>query len=171
MGMIHKPAARTLIWLAAMTLPFQGLSVASCGCDRANCCQNDEQPGGCCCSTDQVHEERCCCAGNRAASTESCCAAVGQHPVSRCCCQSHGGQGTACRCGPDCQCGKSGQPTPTVPPAESKSPDKVVNGLVSAAAVATVSRPQITRQHHDPSPASNALAALDRCISLCRFTL
>ncbi|MCH7688107.1 MAG: hypothetical protein IH899_15740 [Planctomycetes bacterium] len=60
---------------------------------------------------------------------------------------------------------------PSTPPVENNTTEKVANDLVSATTAATVDQPQIAQRHVDASSASDALAAMDRCASLCRFTL
>ena len=159
MSIFHNSAARTLIWLAAMTLPVQGLSAVPSGCTSRSCCQKNEPSAGCC-AVEKVVEGHRCCNDKRATPAKSCCTGK-----SCCPCGSH------CTCGPYCECGKAKRPMPATPPVENKRPEQVTNDLVSTGSIATVYQPQVTYPCDDASSESGHLAALDRCISLCRFML
>jgi hypothetical protein len=166
-------AARTLIWLAAITIPVQGMPSRSCGCARSKiCCQKDGRSKGCCCSAEKVREGRCCCADKQATSTGSCCSASRHKAALRsCCCTARGGQDSTCNCGSNCQCGTNQQPRPATPPVENNTAEKMASDSIATVSVATVYQPQTTQRHNHTSTAADALAALDRCVSFCRFTL
>lgn len=150
-------AARTLIWLAAIAIPVQGLPAASCACSVSHpCCQQEKlKDGGC--ATEKPGDD-CCSARRQAALAHDCC-----------CCQR--GKDPGCKCGPGCQCGKAKPTEPAAPPIENDRPtEKVVSGAAFAgliAAVAPYSRnatPQL-----DASRELNAASALDRCVILGRL--
>lgn len=169
MSELHHIAARTLIWLAALTMPVQGISMASCGCcSSESCCASAEQSACCCCSTARSGNGGRCCAGKRLESGRLQRSIPHESGASSCeFCQT----GSDRTCGPTCQCGKAQQSAPATPPVESNVAENLAMDLVSSPIVATAYQPQVTRQHDAPSSASDGLAVMDRCVSLCRFTL
>jgi len=154
-------AARTLIWLAAIAIPVQSVPAASCACTGGNACYSEnEQTQGCCCSAEKVREGRCCCARRKAESRHSCCS------------NAKSSHDSGCKCGINCQCGKSQPPQPTAPPVERNSPtEKVVSDGALAVFIAGVVLPEVLPQRIDVSIELGTVTALDRCVSLCRFTL
>jgi hypothetical protein len=151
--------ARTLIWLAAIAVPAQWLPAASCGCASSNnCCQKDGQ-SKCCCSPEKVKQGRCCCTRGRTAAANSCCGKTERDKVS------------SCTCGDNCMCGKTETPKPIIPPTESNSAVKVAGDSLSLVSLATVYEPQVSSRHNDKAFDAGHFAALELCISLCRFTL
>ncbi len=192
--------AHTLIWLVAFTIPMHNVATVSCGCKNAGeCCQQDESSESCqrsekhrgfskthaCCQQPVIEPCRCTgasvchCAdtsprkldtgsrGTESRGTEAM--------ASRSCCKSNKGgsySAPACGCGANCQCGISKEPSPAAPPVENNSsPQKVVATSSDIECVATKNVPQVPRRPNRAAEDLNALAALDRCISLCRFTL
>ena len=151
-------AARTLIWFAAVAVSVQGLPAKSCGCvDSTACCQKGAESRRCCCSPAKTHQG-CCSAGRQAAATHACCGDQTKRT-------------SACKCGFGCQCGKTKEPQPTAPPIEGNcSTDKVV-GDAAAAFITDVVQQKVQQQHVDVSIELGTITALDRCVSLCRFTL
>lgn len=166
---LRNITARTLIWLAAIALPVQTLPAASCGCSGSTTsCNKAEGTSGCCCSQEKVRQGRCCCSRKLAASRGSCCSGNRQVTTTGYCC-SQGESG--CTCGVTCRCGTTKQPTPAAPPVENNSSDSLAYVSHSASPAATADQPKATRRQDDSSSVSDALAALDRCVSLCRFVL
>lgn len=183
--------ARTLIWLAAMTVPVQGLPAASCGCatsDQSRC-QTVEQSKRCCATTAVTTKHSCCqeqiagpcrCTGAKVCRcgdknpcrerAHACCT---ERATTHSCCSSCDTAGeSACPCGINCQCGQSKEPSkPAAPPVENNTAEKVASDSVSTVSLATVVQPPIARRTLDSSAMTDALAALDRCATLCRFTL
>ena len=153
-------AARTLIWLAAIAVPVHGLPAESCGCVGSTaCCQTDTESKSCCCRS-------------AAKARGGCCSAQRKTAVAHACCSDQTGQKSACNCGLSCQCGKSQPPQPTTPPVESNnSTEKVVSDATAAAFIADVVLPEVPPQRIDVSIELDTVTALDRCVSLCRFTL
>ena len=149
--------ARTLIWLAAIAVPVQGLPAASCGCasDKTSCKAGD----ACCCSAEIVRRGRCCCTTRQVGTAHSCCS------------KAAGGQESACKCGLNCQCGKPKQPKPATPPVENNRTEKVASNSFTTVSVAIVYRPETTRRRDGRCAHVDVVTALDRCTSLCRFTL
>ncbi len=197
MWITKRIAARTLIWLAAVTVPVQGLPAAACGCTSGrSCCQKDEKSGSCCCAAkshasgkpqhsccQQRSADRCRCTG---AKVGRCGESSPCRKQSRSCCAERVATGTrcaannsdtfgvlACKCGVNCQCGTSKEPRePVAPPVENNNPtEKMASDSGSIARDATAHAPQITQRHADACVEADALTALDRCASLCRFTL
>ncbi len=169
MWTFHNIAARTLIWLTAFVTPVQGLATTSCGCSGSRSCLQKTEPSPCCCcSAGKIREGRCCCAGNPPASVGTRCSGSRQGAASR---RGFSQPDSACSCGATCRCGNAKQPTQSVPPVEDNTTEKLANDSVSATPFATATQPQVTRRPEDTSSALDALAAVDRCVSLCRFAL
>ena len=163
---------RALVWAVVLLMPMQSLPAATCGCASSkSCCKKDERSSDCCCSATKVRKGQCCCARKRAATTHSSCCSQEARRETSCCGTVKSEQGSGCNCGSNCQCGKGQQPRPTTPPVENNTTEKLANDSISTVSVATVYQPRTTQRHNDTSTAADALAALDRCASLCRFTL
>ena len=162
---------RLLVWLAAITIPFQGLPTASCGCARTSemtvvtvesCC-SQPSAGQCPCTGATVC--RCGEASSCCQSEPSCCAGESSSELSCQCSED-------CQCGDNCQCGKSNVPTkPAAPPVENTSPDRIATDSTSTASLSIVFQPSFSRQHLSFDTGAIALTALDSCARLCRFTL
>ena len=149
-------AARTLLWLAAMTVPLQGLAATSCGCGGVG--GNAESPQGCC-SVDDANHKTCCCAQKRSA-THSCCQPADNQ------------QSSGCTCDVNCSCRNQSPRTPATPPVENETPtDKIASESLAANPVTIVCIHSDTRRLDAAPSHALALDALDRCVSLCRFTL
>ena len=159
MWITRNITARTLIWLAAVTVPVQGLPAPSCGCTGGEACCKQQHVRGCCCSARKVRERCCCCASLQAGAGSSCCS------------EAESGQDSSCNCGLDCQCGKATQQEPATPPVEDNQTEKVVGDSLTTTTRATFGQPQTTRRREYESAGVVAVTALDRCTSLCRFTL
>lgn len=153
-------AARTLIWLAAIAAPVQELPAESCGCvgRTASCQRHVESKSSCCRSA--------------AKAREGCCSAQRKTAIVHACCGDQTGQKSTCNCGLSCQCGKSKPAQPTAPPVEINSPtEKVVSDGALAVFISGVVLPEVPPQRIDASFELGTVTALDRCASLCRFTL
>ena len=159
MSMTRNINVRTLIWLTAILVPVQGLPAGSCGCTGGKTCCKEEQSISCCCSAEKVRAGTCCCGQVRAEASHSCF------------CNSRSGQDSTCECGINCQCGKTKHQVPATPPAETNQAEKVASDSLTTCCVATTCKPQTTQRHEYTSTVVDAIAALDRCASLCRFTL
>lgn len=153
MSITRNIVARTLIWLAALTVPVQGLAAASCGCTGGKAHSEAKPSTGGGCSTRKASDSPLCCGERRQDAGQSCCG------------------NSTCQCGLSCRCGETKQQQPVTPPAEQNQSEKVANDSLATASIATACPTQTTRRHEDASADANALAALDRCVSLCRFTL
>ena len=152
--------ARTLIWIAAIIVPAQGLAAASCGCNGGTTCCKARQSQGCCCSAEKVREGRCCCARREAESGHSCCS------------KAKGSHDSGCRCGINCQCGKAKQSQPATPtPPENNLAEKIVSDVATAVCVVADYQPPVIPRDNEGVVQSDEFTAQDRCISLCRFTL
>ena len=152
--------ARTLLWLAAITVPVQGLPAASCGCNGGTTCCKARQSQDCCCSAEKVREGRCCCACGEAESGHSCCSKAKKSNDS------------GCKCGMNCQCGQAKQSQPATPtPPENNSAEKIASDVATAVSVVAVYQPPVLPSGNERSVQLDAFTGRDRCISLCRFTL
>ena len=159
MWMTRKVAARILIWLVAATTPFQGISAAACDCNRdGECCLN-QQASTCCCSAETEKSGGYCCSSRQSAATVRCC---GQHGTCG---------DSSCDCGLQCPCRKARRPAPALPPIDTNSWDRLASDLAAPASDWEV-RPDVhVRRQRDPFLIADREAVLDRCASLCRFTL
>lgn len=183
MYITHHIAARTLIWLAAIAIPMQGVPTVACNCSRVTHSPKEIEPSqGCCSSASQQGLCRCPCTGATVChcgedssckqQTHSCCS---ESPEKKSCCSG----GTCpccaegnCSCGANCQCGKSSAPTePVCPPVENNSPERIIADSTALVSLATIYQPCPTRHYLSVSADSALLTSLDRCITLCRFTI
>lgn len=194
MWIINNIAARTLIWLAVVTTAVQGLPAASCGCASGkSCCQKDEQSKGCCSGTSSATKQHSCCQQQSSGpcrctgakicrcgdaspcreKAQSCCAGRAATKTSTCCSSCDTAGKPVCQCGTNCQCSVNKEPVEpaTPPPVESNSTEKVASDSVSTVSLATAYQAPSARRTRDASHLTDALAALDRCATLCRFTL
>jgi hypothetical protein len=147
-------AARTLVWIALIATPFQALPAASCGCTTSTACCSEGQTT-CCCSSRQTS----CCSERQQSSQHACCGSTTDSPSS------------SCQCGSNCQCGKAKQPVPPTPPVEENSTEKVARDSIAIVCTAIVYLPQTTQRTVERAAYSECMAALDICVTLCRFTL
>lgn len=152
-------AARTLVWIAALAVPAQGLPGVSCGCAGGEKCCQQERTSQCCCSAKKSRDGRCCCASRSSQTTHLCCSEAQDH------------QDSGCTCGMTCQCNKTHQQHSAIPPVENDHQMESVGGdLLTAISLDTVDEHQAT-PFPNATSADGTLGALDRCVSLCRFTL
>ena len=186
-------AARTFVWLAAATIPVQNLPSVACGCTSGMTCSVEAgQSQGCCCasSSSVSSSTPASCCGQKAAGPCRCTGAkvcrCGEaspcHQQSRTCCSgnktsksccSGNDCRTGCSCGDNCQCGKSNTPAePAAPPVENSSPERNLVDSAAAASFEAAYLPSTTRrQHFNMCAGVDVLSALDRCVTLCRFTI
>ena len=154
----HAITARALIWIAALATPVQSLPAGSCGCDSGMICSSEEQFTRCCSSANAARSNSCCSARRNLSSAYSCCS------------KAKGSKNSSCQCGVNCKCGKTKQSKPATPPIETIDVEKVVNESLTA--TTQIANSPITTQRLVRSFAPvDANAALDRCVSFCRFTL
>lgn len=192
MWITNNIAARTLIWLAVVTTAVQGLPAASCGCASGkSCCQKDEQSQNCCSAPSDAATQHSCCQQRSSgpcrrtgakicrckdtspcrAKARTCC---GGKTATKTCCSSCDTAGKpVCQCGTNCRCSVNNEPVePATPlPVENNSAEKVASDSVSTVSLATVYQAPSAPRTRDASHLTDALAALDRCATLCRFTL
>ena len=160
MWKMKRIAARTLIWLVAIAIPVQGLQAASCASNCNKCCSQDNEQSHCCGrSAEKRRDGRPCCALRRVSVSRSCC------------CKTQSGQDSRYKGGVNCQCGKTKEPKPATLPVDNNPAEKIGGESASTVFVTAVCQPQAPRRQNAASIELDALAALDRCSSLCRFTL
>lgn len=153
---------RTLIWLAVVAVPIHGLPAASSGCSGDDSCCTQRESAGCRCSVERVRRGQCCCKRK-----PSCCSARKKAEVDRSC-QERGD--STCHCGANCQCGRTQQP-PAAPLPENTKSEKLADEILASDLVSVYVHVQPAKQNEQASPTADANSALDRCVSLCRFTL
>jgi hypothetical protein len=187
--------ARMLIWLTAIMVPIQAVPAAPCGCASSKTGCHEEGPSdACCCAggrTAAGKSRHSCCQRQFAGpcgSTGAKLCRCGESrrcrkPDERCCAGNAIEEGchaesksvafslATCTCGLNCQCGTTSQQSPATPPVQKNPTEKLASNWLTTYSVATVYRPQTTRRQEDVSSFAGAVAALDRCASLCRFML
>lgn len=163
---------RIFVWFAAITIPFQSLPAATCGCNRvvldaheaveiASCCATGAEACLCDESSPCCQPELACCSVGSASKSAS-------ESASGCSCQC----GIGCQCGDNCQCDKGSRPTePTAPPTENSSFERIAADSTAAASFVSFYLPSTTHQRSGFCASSHALTSLDYCVALCRFTL
>jgi hypothetical protein len=159
---LNKAISRLLIYLAILAGPIQGLPAATCGCGGSNlfsnasctCCgATTKSEGGCCCSTRQQNGPTSCCSKSKREKDTTC------------------GRAANCGCGANCQCGKSRSIPPATPAIGNHDAEQLVAEDLSTVTTATVRIfPSVMTQVADGWDSLPA-TALERCTSLCRFTL
>jgi hypothetical protein len=162
--MFHA-ARKVLIWTMAAAIPIQGLPVGSCHCaSAAESASVDRSVHGA-----QEHAGTCCSARG---ARHSCCSARHRHAPMCCCCAGKACGGCHhCTCGIDCPCRQKKQPSPATPPVGQRPLEKVLCLTLDTTSLVAVTphvRPQRLAAALSPF---DAAGGLDRCISLCRFTL
>lgn len=192
MWIARQITARTFVWLAAVTMPLQGLSSAACGCaggvpsfgeteqlnaagQLQNCCDRSRfasraTPARCCGETSSPQQNHPACGSEHGCSAQGTSCSSSDTSVAsgeaECSC------GADCQCGMSCQCSRSDAPAePATPPVTNSSPERTVTDLAAAASFATFYLSSSTRQHADVYAGTDTLTARDRCATLCRFTL
>ena len=158
---LGKIASKLLIWLTAVSMPFQAGWVMDCGCCRAKePLVIDAQSGP---------TTRC---QKVAAATATCC----QRKVSqRTCCHAMAASemGTSCHCGANCQCVDHDEsPAKPVAPApdngrSQSAPELAVSPLEMICKPAADSNPHA----HSSATDSTFQGGTQVCVLLCRFTL
>ncbi len=158
---IKHIAARSLVWLAAIAIPVQGLPAASCGCTGSSArCPGKPPCQRCCCSEKKVRDGQCC--GTRPEAKPNHCG----------CSNQESSYGSACKCGVTCQCGKASLPKPTTPPpVQYRIVEKIVSDAVSAISLLATCEPAVVTRDNEACIEFNACTAQEHCVSLCRFTL
>lgn len=154
----------TVIWTMAVAIPFQRLPARSCGCTVSHEAANASTCGHC------THESTGSCCSARSAGHSYCSGARRQSNTSSCCgkskCNCH-----HCTCGIHCPCQQGKQLPPTAPPVEQRSLDKVFSLALAPISIAVIV-PSIESQRPIATlAAGDAISGMERCISLCRFTL
>jgi hypothetical protein len=151
----------TLIWLAALAVPLQGLCTVSCACAIAGGvdAQSAERESGCC--SEQV-----------ASVDSSCCGPSSQSGDAERCCCSQGNRTGSCCCGADCQCGQEKNPKPAdSSPPINESTQKIASTLVSSSTIGWSFSPPSRKNYQGTTTHIHCVSAADRCAFLCRFTL
>jgi len=188
---------RTLIWLAAVAIPLQGLPKICCGCQevgatRSNCCRQKANSSSCCAARKAERSRscrpssigRCPCTGaadcpRRAngkchdSQTRSCCS---KQQRSSCC--AAGGenccQNGSCACGPFCGCKayRANELPPVAPPtSERMSSDQVASSLLTNVSTGLVLPPPTVAASSMFDEGRSAATSLSCCIRLSRLML
>lgn len=151
---------RIVIWLMAITIPVQSLPAASCGCSGWGInLQGNSEGQICCCALAKQQAGTCCCLQQQAKSEPTCC-----H-------QSSEESGSPCQCGENCRCGQSEPLQPFIPASQEHLTEKVAQDAYSSSGNSLLLTPQTAESYPKASATFDASTALDRCATLCRFTL
>jgi hypothetical protein len=152
-------AGRTLLWLAAIGVPVNGLQAVSPGCSASGACTAQSQHARtCACSAQPERSDSCCAARRKQSENHSCCG------------KTQDTSDTPCKCGIGCRCGKDEQQAPTAPPVENNRPTEKVASACTSVAAPFKTHLSSAKWCQASSCFLEALAALDRCAHLCRFT-
>ena len=176
----HDLTVRIAGWLLviATAVPTPVLAADSCGCAIDSNGGPKGNKAACCCCTVAwgVSEatDNCCqqrSDGERPCrrKVHSCCTAVEETHCTDSHCAICGERG--CRCGASCQCRSVNEMPPAAPLAENDSPSEKVAVKNPPAFVSSVANEPLRKLTFVGALTADALAALQRCISLCRFTL
>lgn len=177
MWMSKTITTRIMICLAALTVPLQGLPAASCHCcsghsqSDTECCSGqgtstDNKTARCCCTGASV----CHCADNAELPAISASRLESLPADNSCSSEIQAVEPGTCSCGTDCHCGSQNQPvSPLAPAPVEKNPAEKIVDFPEVIFVVTIDNLSQTagKTHTCTAPQ----AALDRCVSLCRFTL
>lgn len=166
MPFVTHHSTRVGIWFMILLLPLQGLGIEIRTCAGSVACTADNAvPGGCCCLAKRQQERSCCCH----ASTASRCSSDRQSVT---CCHRTAKVDTSCQCGIGCSCGNA--PSSNPPAVPTRDGDSRTSNAASAlmlhafdTAIA-VKSPQQRMVHQLETIQS---LSVDRCSTLCRFTL
>lgn len=152
----NRFAARLLIGASVVAIALQNLVTLSCGCQATACCPSSgEMVRGC-----AAKQAACCCAARSVAGAEDGC------------CGARAKTANACQCGIQCRCRKPLQ-QPTAPPSQQRASEKPESTLLDRVDDSLVCHPphQGACRVVGQAVAASGVAALDRCIALCRLTL
>ena len=156
---IRKLVAHSLMWLAAIAAPAQAFPVPSCGCSCNKASASKQMRcKGCCCSKERVREGDCCCTQRKQTAAQSCCSNLGPKK-------------SVCNCGVNCRCGKTGSSSAATVPVCNKAAHRAVIDLASSDYGKIFDGRSTARRQDRGYEQRNAVSALDRCVSLCRFTV
>ena len=155
-----------LIWLTAILSSVQGLPVSAssgCGPGRSGClCEqaNKKQPPA------AVTSQNCCrpkkrtrCCASKIIQRKSCCSTTKTNPKS------------TCSCNVSCACKQGQKQAPALPPSRNQQTKQIISQSASTLSVSIPIAPTCSSQDGIVSSLDDALASLDRCAFLCRFTL
>ena len=143
-----------IVWVAAAAIPFGTMPGASCGCDdRAQSTVAVD-----CCSAKSSKKSSCCTKVKK-----SCCSSK----LKTSCCGE-----TECKCGIGCRCGDSA-PTNQAPLPSETAVERTVQvaSTIASGFCAAQSAVVVTRSQPSNDSSITGESSLDRCISLCRFSL
>ncbi|MCA9068227.1 MAG: hypothetical protein KDA84_04855 [Planctomycetaceae bacterium] len=151
--------ARLVIWLMAITMPVQNLPAASCGCSGCGIQQAKTDGQTCCCELAEREAGTCCCSQRQAKSKPTCCS------------QGRNKSGSPCQCGENCRCGQSEPTQPFTPIPQQHPTEKVAQDANTSTGNLLPLALQTMEGHSKATSLLDTSTALDRCATLCRFTL
>jgi hypothetical protein len=178
-------AARILVWLAAVLVPADSLSLLACDCGgrqpalpRSRTVASERAPGVRCakCRGAAKVERRCRRELSAASSSGRGGACCGNRQGSCACCQGQGqGQGRAGTKPTSCLCAAGDSaPTPGPVPGDSRpdesKPSYSASSAATVASLATIERPSAPARFEGASLLGGP-TALARLSALCRFVL
>ena len=162
-------AARTLISVAVATIPVQGLPTAACACTSTarHSCSQQSDVGPCPCTGARI-----CRCGLGCPCLRPACSCQAARCRSCATSNSLADFKPQCPCGASCQCGQGSGPTkPASTPVETNSSKQLANDSLATPSAIAICQPDAAFPRLDPNGGPDALAAIDRCATLCRFTL
>ena len=159
---LGRIASKLLIWLTAVSMPFQAGWAMDCGCCRAQePLAIDAQSGSTkCCHRVAAATAACC---QRTASQRTCCHLVVASEMR-----------TGCHCGLNCQCvDRDESPAKPMAPAADNGRSHSAPELAVSPLDVTCTPPADSNARADSSATGSAFhqAGAQVCVLLCRFTL
>lgn len=158
MSFITHNATKVWIWTLILALPLQGLVLngsvcasdgTACNGGRLDCC--------CCCSLEHRQQHSCCCHKSETTGT---------------CCQKSGVSQSKCECGIGCPCGE-GKPSdiPAAPSRDSDARSDIASLALTPNSLDTAPEIKCPQQRVQLQTEAIQSLSIDRCSTLCRYTL
>lgn len=145
MSFITHNATKVWIWTLILALPLQGLVLNGSACASDGTACNGERLDCCCC--------------HKSETTGTCC-------------QKSGVSQSKCECGIGCPCGE-GKPSdiPAVPSRDSDARSDIASLALTANSLDTAPEIKCPQQRVQLQTEAIQSLSIDRCSTLCRYTL
>ncbi|MBA2116121.1 hypothetical protein HOV93_33100 [Planctomycetes bacterium FF15] len=151
-------AGRVGIWTLILILPLQSIFAGGQACMAATTLGCGES-NGCQCCLEQRQGKTCCCQGSASKTHGNCCHASNTNAVE-------------CSCGIACPCGHATPvESPAIPTRDSDARADIVSWAFTVNPIDTVTQIKFPLQGLRLQLAAIQAVSVDRCSTLCRFTL
>lgn len=158
-------ATRAGIWFLILLLPLQGLGIEIRACAGSVACTSGKADHcGCCCSAKRKQERSCCC------HASTCCRSTAESQSP--CCQHSAAADSSCQCGIGCPCGNAPSSNPpAIPTRDSDSRASNASLVLTLHAFDSALDVKSPQQRIHLQLETIQSLTVDRCSTLCRFTL